>query len=440
MSSPGARLRASAASAIDAVVCRGRSLDAALAEHEAAIAPDGRSLMRHLCYGVLRRYWRLADCAATMLERPLKSRDSVVHALLLVGLYQLLETRIPDHAAVSETVDATRVLRRPKLAPLVNAILRRALRDRILDNEPSNDEALHDHPDWMLELIRQDWPDDWQDIVAANNARAPMWLRVNRREMQAAEYVGELAAHDIEAGLMDGLPQAVRLSEPRSVDTLPGFAEGRVSVQDAAAQLAAPWLLEGVSGRVLDACAAPGGKTAHLLEMAADRIELTAIDSDALRLASASENLARLHLDATLAAADASKPETWWDRVPFEAILCDAPCSASGVIRRHPDIKVLRRRADIDNLARRQAELLDGLWPLLAKGGRLLYVTCSVFAAENDELVAGFLAQQPDAREDFVLPNNNIHALMRRKPVGGQILPGTRGMDGFYYACLTKSP
>lgn len=438
MSSAGARLRAGAATAVDAVVRRGRSLDAALAEHEAAIAPDSRPLMRHLCYGVLRRYWRLADCAATMLERPLKSRDSVVHALLLVGLYQLLETRVPDHAAVSETVDATRVLRRPKLAPLVNAILRRALRDRIFDNEPSNDEALHDHPDWMLELIRQDWPDDWQDIVAANNARAPMWLRVNRLEMQAAEYVGELAAYDIEAGLIDGLPQAVRLSEPRPVDTLPGFAEGRVSVQDAAAQLAAPWLLEGVTGRVLDACAAPGGKTAHLLELAADRIELTAIDSDALRLASASENLARLHLDATLAAADASKPETWWDRVPFEAILCDAPCSASGVIRRHPDIKLLRRRTDIDNLARRQAELLDALWPLLAKGGRLLYVTCSVFAAENDALLGAFLERTPDARKDAVLQNNNIRDLMRDKACGRQILPGTAGMDGFFYAGLTK--
>jgi len=434
----GARLRATAADVVNDVISAGRSLDTALAKGEKHVAEDDRSLLRLLCYGTLRHHWRLMSSLGELLDRPLRARDSVITELLAIGLYQLSDTRIPDHAVVSQTVEAAKQLRRPKLAPLVNAILRRALRDRIFENEPSNENAVHDHPAWLLDALKANWPEDWREIVTANNARAAMWLRVNPASGSAADYQRRLEVNGIESELLEGAPQAVRLVNPQPIDALPGFGEGRVSVQDAAAQLAAPWLLEGVTGRVLDACAAPGGKTGHLLEVAGDQIEVTAIDSDSERLQSVRENLDRLGFDATLIASDASKPGEWWDGTPFNAILLDAPCSASGVIRRHPDIKHLRRATDIPELARLQASLLKSLWPLLAPGGRLLYVTCSVLAAENDDVVARFLKTTDDAREDDVLQNNNIRDLMRDKTCGHQILPGTAGLDGFYYAGLMK--
>ncbi len=434
----GAKLRATAAQIVDAVTSRGQSLDAALLENEGRVAIDDRSLLRLLSYGVLRHHWRLQAWVTALLDRPLKSRDSVVNALLSIGLYQLNDTRIPDHAVVSQTVEATRFLRRPKLAPLVNAILRRAVRDRIFEIIPSNEDAVHDHPQWILDALRADWPNDWRDIVAANNGRAPMWLRVNPAHGSAADYVGRLEAEGIDSEPLQALPQAVRLVDPQPVASLPGFEEGHVSVQDAAAQLAGPWLVNGIDGRVLDACAAPGGKSGHLLELGGGRLDVTCMDKDEARLGSVSENLNRLGFDATLIAADASKPKEWWDGSPYDAILLDAPCSASGVIRRHPDIKLLRRQTDLDRFAQLQSDLLKALWPLLAPGGRLLYVTCSTFAAENDGLVARFLQGTVDAQEEDVLQNNNIRDLMRNKACGHQILPGTAGLDGFYYAGLRK--
>ena len=434
----GARLRASAAEVVDAVVSSGRSLDRALASTEQSVADEDRGLLRLLSYGALRQHWRLQAAIDTLLKRPLRARDSVVNALLAVGLYQLSDTRIPDHAAVSQTVDAVRFLRRPKLAPLVNAVLRRALRDRILDNEPSNETAIHDHPAWLIDAIRGDWPDDWAGILAANNARAPMWLRVNPAHGSTADYLQRLEAEHIGGELLAAAPQAVRLVEPQPVEKLPGFAAGHVSVQDAGAQLAAPWLLQGLSGPVLDACAAPGGKSGHLLELGRDGIDLTCIDNDEARLGGVAANLDRLGLDATILCADASNPEEWWNGGHFNAILLDAPCSASGVIRRHPDIKLLRRPGDIGQLQRLQRAMLDALWPLLAPGGRLLYVTCSILAAENDAVIAGFLENNADARENDVLQNNNIRDLMRDKACGFQVLPGAQDLDGFYFACLEK--
>ena len=357
---------------------------------------------------------------------------------MAVGLYQLSDTRIPDHAVVSETVEAARHLHRPKLAGLVNAILRRFLRERDSDLPALSEEGEYDHPQWLIETLRNDWPDDWQSILAANNDRAPMWLRVNSQYCSSKEYLAALAEHEIDAELLDGVPQAVRLIDPQPVEQLPGFAAGHVSVQDAAAQLAAPWLLADIRGRVLDACAAPGGKSGHLLETGGDDIELTCVDSDAERLKSVATNLERLNLDATILCGDASNPGEWWDRMPFAAILLDVPCSASGVIRRHPDIKHLRRPGDIVKLAEMQLEILTAIWPALKVGGRLLYVTCSVLTAENDQVVQRFLATTGDAREADVLQNNNIHDLMRSKDCGFQVLPGTAGMDGFYFACLEK--
>ena len=438
MANAGARTRAVAAEVVDAVVSGGQSLDAAIAEHESRVTPTDRSLLRMLCFGTLRNHWRLQHWIGQLVNRPLKRRDSVINALLAVGLFQLCDTRIPDHAAVSQTVEAARQLRRPKLAGLLNACMRRFGRDNLATQLPDSGEARWNHPQWLLGQLERDWPDDYEALLAANDARAPMWLRVNSARQSAVEYQARLSEQQLDAELLDGVPDAVRLLEPCSVDVLPGFADGDASVQDAAAQIPARWLMADGPGRVLDACAAPGGKSGHLLELGGAGFELTALDSDEQRIRRVRENHERLRLHATIVVGDAAKPEEWWDGAPFDAILLDAPCSATGVIRRHPDIKLLRRASDIDALSALQEEILSALWPLLAPGGRLLYVTCSVLAAENNGVVQGFLEANDDAVENTVLPNNNIRDLMRRKACGYQILPGTAGMDGFYYACLVK--
>ena len=435
----GARLRAEAAKAVNAVVAQGRSLDAVLGELDEQINPVDRPLLKMLCYGTLRHHFRLRADLRKLLERPLKARDSVIESLLAIGIFQLIDTRIPDHAAVSTTVEAARLLRRPKYAGLINAVLRNFLRQDIGRQEAGDDESRFNHPAWFIDALRADWPDDWQQILEANNERAPMWLRVNQNRTTTADYLDRLAQVDDGHGMLSGFIHAIRLAKPVPVAELPGFADGDVSVQDAAAQIAAPWLLMGGGSRILDACAAPGGKTGHLLELASPDSVLTAIELDPERLASIHENLERLRLDATVLAADASKPKEWWDGQPFDRILLDAPCSASGVIRRHPDIKLLRRASDIEALAGLQTRLLDALWPLLAPSGRLLYVTCSVLAAENDAVVGDFLARHSDAREDRVLPNYNIRDLMVEKTCGVQVMPGSQGLDGFYFACLERT-
>jgi 16S rRNA (cytosine967-C5)-methyltransferase len=435
----GARLRAAAAQVVDAVVTSGRSLDTALPDYEAQVAREDRALLRLLCYGTLRRHWSLQFWIRQLLERPLKPKDGVINALLAIGLYQLTETRIPDHAVVSQTVEASRLLRRPKLAGLLNAVMRRFLREDIAAAVPDNAEAVHDHPQWLIDAIQDDWPGQADAILTANNARAPMWLRVDSSRATAADYVQRLQEAGLAAEVFAAIDGAVKLIEPAPVEELPGFADGLVSVQDAAAQLAAPWLLKGNGRRVLDACAAPGGKSGHLLELGGAEFDLTCLDRDAKRLTAVAENLVRLGRAATLVCGDASTPQTWWDGSAFDAILLDAPCSATGVIRRHPDIKLLRRVSDIAPLAGLQRSLLDSVWPLLAPGGRLLYVTCSVLAAENDDVLRAFVEATSDAREDEALQNNNIRDLMQRKAFGFQILPGTADMDGFYYACLEKA-
>lgn len=438
MASTSARTRAVAAEIVDAVASGGKSLDAAIAEFESGVVADDRSLLRMLCYGTLRNYWQLQSWIGQLVTRPLKKRDSVINALLAVGLYQLCDTRIPDHAAVSQTVEAARLLRRPKLAGLVNACLRRFQREGLADKRGGDDESAWNHPQWLIDRLRHDWPGDAEAILEANNGRAPMWLRVNSSRLSAADYEDRLRSLDIEATPIDGIPDALRLAEPQAVQDLPGFGEGDASVQDAAAQIAARWLMQEMPARVLDACAAPGGKSGHILELGGEDLELVAIDSDAGRLERVRDNHARLGRDATIIVADASKPGEWWDGVQFDAILLDAPCSATGVIRRHPDIKLLRRDSDIGELGRLQADILVALWPLLRPGGRLLYVTCSVLSEENDEVVAAFLEANEDAVEDSMLPNNNIRDVMRRKACGYQVLPGTADCDGFYYACLEK--
>jgi len=434
----GAKVRAVAAEIVDAVVGGGRSLDAQITGNEDRVATNDRSLLRMLCYGTLRQHWILQEWIDQLIAKPLRKRDRVINALLAVGIYQIVEMRIPDHAVVSETVEAARRLQRPKLAGLVNACLRRFAREDLSSRRPASDESKWNHPNWLINRIRSDWPDDWQAILTANSERAPMWLRANASRSTGEQYRQRLQAEGIEADLLDGVPDAVRLKEPQAVDSLPGFELGDASVQDAAAQIAARWLLMNDADRVLDACAAPGGKSGHLLEIGGDGLSLVCVDSDESRTLRITENLKRIGRNATIIAADASNPEEWWDKEPFDAILLDAPCSASGVIRRHPDIKLLRRESDLSSLAALQRKLLEGLWPTLAPGGTLLYATCSVLAAENDEVTEQFLADHTDAIENDVLPNNNIRDLMRRKACGYQILPGSAGMDGFYFAALRK--
>ena len=434
----GAKVRAVAAEIVDAVVGGGRSLDAQITGNEDRVATNDRSLLRMLCYGTLRQHWILQEWIDQLIAKPLRKRDRVINALLAVGIYQIVEMRIPDHAVVSETVEAARRLQRPKLAGLVNACLRRFVREDLSSRKPGSDESKWNHPNWLINRIRSDWPDDWQAILTANSERAPMWLRANASRNTGEQYRQRLQAEGIEAELLDGVPDAVRLKEPQAVDSLPGFELGDASVQDAAAQIAARWLLMNDADRVLDACAAPGGKSGHLLEIGGDGLSLVCVDSDESRTLRITENLKRIGRNATIIAADASNPEEWWDKEPFDAILLDAPCSASGVIRRHPDIKLLRRESDLSSLAALQRKLLEGLWPTLAPGGTLLYATCSVLAAENDEVTEQFLADHTDAIENDVLPNNNIRDLMRRKVCGYQILPGSAGMDGFYFAALRK--
>lgn len=429
-------MRAAAARVVERVTRDGKSLDVALAE--AQVDRDEQSLLRMLCYGTIRHHWRLRWQLRSLLEKPLKPRDSVVESLIAVGLFQLTDTRVPDHAAVSMTVEAARMLRQPRYAGLINAVLRNFRRKNPLPS--SNEEAELNHPQWLIDRLRADWPDDWRSIVDANNDRAPMWLRVNARQTTAENYAGllELADDTPGATTLAGFDQALRLERPVDVDKLPGFHDGWLSVQDAAAQIAAPWLLDDGGHRILDACAAPGGKTGHLLELAGGGVALTAIDNDEERLHGVRDNLKRLRLDATVTCADASNPQAWWDGNAFDRILLDAPCSASGVIRRHPDIRLLRRESDIAELAKLQRGMLEALWPLLAPGGRLLYVTCSVLGEENDRVVGEFAGQHADLRESAVLPNYNIRDLMRRKSWGFQVLPGTAGLDGFYFACLEK--
>ena len=435
-SKAGVRLRATAAEIVDAVVTGGQSLDTALQASEQRIADTDRPLLRVLCFGAIRFHWRLRAQLRRLLDRPLKRKDSVIESLLAIGIYQLTDTRVPDHAAVSMTVDATKLLRRPKFSALVNAVLRNFLRKNLATIEAETNEERFNHPAWLIEKIREEWPDQWQEILRANNERAPMWLRVNTRRISRDKYAAQLGEAD--SSSVAGLEQALRLDRAIPAATLPGFGDGLVSVQDGAAQVAAAWLAGGEpGGRTLDACAAPGGKTAHLLELLPDAT-VHALDIDPGRLEALRENLGRLGLSATISDGDASMPEEWWNGEPYERILLDAPCSATGVIRRHPDIKLLRRESDIKDLRSRQAAILSALWPLLAPSGRLLYVTCSVLPAENERVVSEFLQRHPDARENDLLPNNNIRDLMYRKECGYQILPGREGLDGFYFACLQK--
>jgi 16S rRNA (cytosine967-C5)-methyltransferase len=427
--------RLAAARALAAVLSGKASLGGSLPAQLDKVEPRDRGLTQELAYGAARWQPRLAMLAEKLLQKPFKTADKDVEALLLIGLYQLLYTRIPAHAAIGETVGCADKLKKPWAKGLLNAVLRRAQREgESLLAELERDPVVRTaHPRWLQKALKGHWPEQWEALCAANNAHPPLILRVNRRHGSREDYLAELQRADIAAEACPYSRDGIRLLEARDVATLPGFAEGRVSVQDEAAQLAADLLELAPGQRVLDACAAPGGKTCHLLEAQPALAEVVAVDLEENRLTRVRENLQRLGLQATLVAADGRDTAAWWDGKPFQRILLDAPCSATGVIRRHPDIKLTRQSEDIDALSRLQGELLDALWPTLEVGGVLLYATCSTLPPENSDCIAAFLARTPGARELAIPGPYGI-----QQPHGRQLLAQQDGHDGFYYAKLIK--
>lgn len=396
--------------------------------------PADQGLYAELCYGTLRQFPRLNMILGVLLKNHLKSQDADVRALLLIGLYQLAFMRIPDHAALDQTVEAVSGLGKNWARGLTNAILRNYLRqkdqiDISLEEELAYKTSL---PEWLFKEWQAAWPEKLDQIVETANQYPPMCLRVNFQKNTRGGYLNLLAESGIKAQVGSLGDASIRLDQSVAVSALPGFFEGSCSVQDEAAQLCAPLLQLKPGMHVLDACSAPGGKTGHLLETCPD-IELLALDNSAKRLNDVQSNLERLGFKSVLQAADAAAIDKWWNKRPFDRILLDAPCSGTGVIRRHPDIKVLRRPTDIDGFRQQQLRLLEGLWPTLAENGLLLYVTCSIMPAENEVQIEQFSERHPEAE---VLPVNADWGTSL--PLGRQLLPGDQGADGFYFALLKK--
>lgn len=426
--------RVIAAQILRCVLLDHRSLNAALSQFDGQLpSTQDRSFVRSLCYGTLRWYFRLDAILTLLLRKPLRNKDTDIKVLALLGLYQICYTRVKPYAAVSETVAA--VGKKIWAKSLLNGLFRTYLRsqekfDALADKSR---QGLSAHPGWLEQEIRGNWPDSADDILRANNAHPPMVLRANRQKITRNQYIEILAEADISAKSIDFAADALVLESPVDISRLPGFSDGLVSVQDAAAQQAAE-LLDLMPGyRVLDACAAPGGKTTHILQVCADLSELVAVDIDADRASKIERDLDRVGCSASVVVADMTKPKTWWQGFSFDRILLDAPCSATGVIRRHPDIKFLRNELDIEKLCELQQCLLDVAWQMLVPGGELLYATCSILKQENCHQIRKFLDANTDAQH---VPLEIDWGL--EQTLGWQILPGDRNTDGFYYAKLKK--
>jgi 16S rRNA (cytosine967-C5)-methyltransferase len=420
-------------------VLRGTALPVALSvvldENDSALTPTVRGFVHELAYGTLRHWGTLHALFQALSTRP--AGDPLLPPLVAVALYQLLHTRQPSFAVVDQAVQAAAIAVHPTVKRFVNALLRRFLREKgaLLAKVANDPVARYSYPTWWIARLQADYPETWQALLEAGNTRPPLTLRANRRRTTCAVFLETLRNAGIEATAIS--EDGVIVESPRPVSALPGFGDGWFSVQDASAQRAAP-LLDARDGmQVLDACAAPGGKTTHILEQA--DVSLLALDNDAVRLARVEENLKRLRLDSAQVVclqANAAQPDTWWDGQPFDRILADVPCSASGVVRRHPDVKWLRRDSDIAAFARTQVTMLKALWPLLASGGKLLYATCSLFRAENEETIAAFCARHPEALHEVPTFATDI------PHCGGQLLPSDtaagHNQDGLYYAILHK--
>ena len=432
-------IRALAAKCCYSVIDQGRSLSDELPKQQDKAALKDKGLLQEICYGVLRYLPELEHDVRALMQKPLTGKQRVFHFLLLVGVYQIKYMRIPDHAAVSETVAATAALKNRQMKALVNGVLRNFVRACEVKT-PDKQETLpasieYNHPSWFIKKVQQAYPNQWQQILDANQQKPPMWLRVNQQHHSTAEYQNLLSAAEIDVNSIDSLSNAIELTRPTDVTKLPGFEQGWISVQDAAAQQAAQLLDCQPGDVVLDCCAAPGGKTCHILEKTPDIKSMTAIDVEASRLVRVEENLVRLGLKAKVIAADAANSKTWFDGQQFDRILLDAPCSGTGVIRRHPDIKWLRKASDIDALVTLQQQILKETWSLLKPGGTLLYATCSVLPQENSEQIKHFIENNTDA-ELLTINNNNR---LEEEPTGWQLLPDDKNMDGFYYAKLLKT-
>jgi 16S rRNA (cytosine967-C5)-methyltransferase len=440
MKDTAASARSLAAHAVARILREGVTLDAALKDALAAANPKLVPSVRSLSYGAVRGYYRHEAILRSLLSTPVRSLDFLVRALLSVALYELEDEKTPQYAVVDAAVQTAKSTDAVRAAGLINAVLRRYLRERTtLDAEVSrNPAARHASPVWLADRLRADWPLRWAELLAAGDAQAPMWLRVNRQRITTDDYLDELRQAGIGARAEVRVPLAVALDSPCDVHDLPGFAEGLVSVQDLGAQCVAFPLGLAAGQRVLDACAAPGGKTALMMEREPDLAKVVAVDIDPQRLARVRENLRRGNLDAELVSGDAGVPALWWDGVPFDRILLDAPCSALGVIRRHPDIRLRKSPSDIDKLPQLQGRLLRAAWDLLATGGRLVYATCTVTRSENRDVIGAFLSSTPDAVSLPAEAWEGWPQLGEPDEFGRQILPGEAGADGFYYAALIK--
>lgn len=429
---PGPRV---AAARTLALVLGGASLTHALSAQRLGLSASDHALASELSYGGCRWYYQLQAILQQIQHKKFKSADLDIHALTLIGLYQLLFTRIPEHAAVSETAGAARVLGKHWAVAVVNGILRRFQRERksLLEEVMTSPQVVYSQPHWIIDSIERDWPDDAQGLLESLLQRPPFTVRVNLSRIGLPEYASKLTVKGITARPVNAVPSALILDAPIAVDKLPGFAQGLVSVQDAGAQLAALFLDPKSGMDVLDACAAPGGKTGHMLEYAPG-IRVTAVDLDEERLTKVAENIQRLGLEARLVQGDASKPAGDWSKQLYDRILLDVPCSATGVMRRHPDIKILRRYSDIETLVHKQRQIMDAAWLMLKPGGKMLYATCSILAQENAQQVSAFLNR-----------HQNVTVLKLKCSgatpcdYGLQILPMNRTMDGFYYALLEKT-
>lgn len=430
MSGRGQPLRAVAAQVLLSVE-QGQSLSQCLPPAMNRLPEDDRPSLQALCFGTCRWFHRLNGELERRMKKPLKRQDRVIHHLMLVALFQLRHSQRASYAVLNETVEACRALEKPHLTGLVNGVLRAAEREG--EPECDNDGTNFSHPDWMVEKLRHNWPHDWQSLLEANNVQPPMTLRVNARRFSRDDYLSHLSEAGIQAKATAFAPQGIQLAAPVPVDRLPWFSDGAVSVQDEAAQLCTSLLDLAPGQRVLDACAAPGGKTCAILEACEGLGEVIAIDESAERLPRIEENLERLDLHATVKQADAADIDGWWDGQAFDRILLDVPCSATGVIRRHPDIKLLRRESDIVPLAGIQLNLLSTLWKTLKPGGRLVYATCSVFPQENHRIIRRFLKQTDEA----ILVEPDVH-WGRDTEAGRQLFPESHSHDGFFYAVLEK--
>ncbi|MGA2187636.1 MAG: 16S rRNA (cytosine(967)-C(5))-methyltransferase RsmB [Steroidobacteraceae bacterium] len=440
MKNPAAGARSLAAHAVARILREGVTLDAAL--HDALVAAPANlgPSVRSLSYGAVRGYFRHEAILGRVLSQPVRSLDVYVRALLSVALFELEDARTPEYAVVDAAVNTAKATDAARASGLVNAVLRRYLRERkTLDVEIARNPATrHAAPVWLADRLRADWPVRWTQLLAAGDTQAPMWLRVNGRRTTTEAYVETLREAGLAARAEPRVPLAVVLDTPCDVHELPGFGTGMVSVQDLGAQCVAFPLELAAGQRVLDACAAPGGKTALMAEREPDLAALLAIDIDPHRLARIEDNLERGGLRARVVNGDAGAPEGWWDGVPFDRILLDAPCSALGVIRRHPDIRLRKSPSEIDRLPLVQARLLTSAWRMLARGGRIVYATCTVTRSENRDVLAAFLAGSPDASVIAAENWPGWPGFGETDAFGRQILPGEAGADGFYYAALTK--